>query len=89
MKNIDRKDDHPVFGKVHLHPHSELGKLPVIEVSIAYQKYPELSAVNGNSCWIQTILRMIPIVPTIPKIEFSIILGLKVKSMTAIIAYFF
>jgi hypothetical protein len=47
MKNIERKDDHPVFGKVHPHPHSELGKLPVIEVSIAYQKYPELSAVNG------------------------------------------
>ena len=37
MKNIERKDDHPVFGKVHFHPHSELGKLPVIEVSIAYQ----------------------------------------------------
>jgi hypothetical protein len=50
MKNIERKDDHPVFGKVHFHPHSELGKLPVIEVSIAYQKYPELSDVNGNSC---------------------------------------
>jgi len=50
VKNIERKDDHPVFGKVHLHPHSELGKLPVIEVSIAYQKYPVLSPTNGNSC---------------------------------------
>ena len=68
MKNIETKDDHPVFGKVHGHPHSELGKLPVIEVSIAYQKYPELSAVNGNSCSIQIILRMKPTVQIIPKI---------------------
>ena len=50
IKNTDTKDDHPVFGKVHLHPHSEFGKLPVIEVSIAYQKYPPLSIINGNSC---------------------------------------
>ena len=68
MKNIERKDDHPVFGKVHPHPHSELGKLPVIEVSIAYQKYPELSAVNGIWYSIQTILRRKPIVPITPKI---------------------
>ena len=54
MKNTETKDDHPVFGNVHLHPHSELGKLPVIEVSIAYQKYPELSAVNGIWYSIQT-----------------------------------
>ena len=57
MKNIERKDDHPVFGKVHFHPHSELGKLPVIEVSIAYQKYPVLSSMIGAACGIQMILR--------------------------------
>jgi len=68
MKNIERKDGHPVFGKVHFHPHSELGNLPVIEVSIAYQKYPALSDVNGNSCWIQMILRMKPTVQITPKI---------------------
>jgi|TARA_B110000467_G_scaffold114169_1_gene104680 hypothetical protein len=50
MKNTETKDGHPVFGKVHFHSHSKLGKLPVIEVSIAYQKYPKLSIVNGNSC---------------------------------------
>ena len=68
MKNIERKDDHPVFGKVHLHPHSELGKLPVIEVSIAYQKYPELSDVNGISYSIQIILRRKPTVQITAKI---------------------
>jgi hypothetical protein len=50
VKNTETKDGHPVFGNVHFHPHSEFGKLPVIEVSIAYQKYPELSDVIGNSC---------------------------------------
>jgi hypothetical protein len=68
MKNIESKDDHPVFGKVHLHPHSKLGKLPVIEVSIAYQKYPALSSVIGASCGIQMILRRKPIVQITPKI---------------------
>jgi len=68
MKNAETKDDHPVFGKVHDQPHSEFGKFPVIEVSIAYQKYPELSAVNGNSCWIQTTLRMKPTVQITSKI---------------------
>jgi hypothetical protein len=68
MKNIERKDDHPVFGKVHLHPHSELGKLPVIEVSIAYQKYPALSSVTGTSCGIQIILKRKPTAQITPKI---------------------
>ena len=68
MKNIERKDDHPVFGNVHLHPHSDEGKLPVIEVSIAYQKYPVLSPVNGDSCGIQIILRRKLIVQITPKI---------------------
>jgi len=68
MKNIERKDGHPVFGKVHFHPHSELGNLPVIEVSIAYQKYPALSNVTGISCGIQMILRRKPIVQITPKI---------------------
>jgi len=69
MKNIERKDDHPVFGKVHLHPHSELGKLPVIEVSIAYQKYPAASPVTGTPKSIQIILRRKPIVQITPKIN--------------------
>jgi len=68
VKNIERKDGHPVFGKVHLHPHSELGKLPVTEVSIAYQKYPVLSSVNGASCGIQMILRRNATVPITAKI---------------------
>jgi hypothetical protein len=68
VKNIERKDDHPVFGKVHAHSHSKLGKLPAIEVSIAYQKYPPLSPVNGASCGIQMILRRKPIVQITPKI---------------------
>jgi hypothetical protein len=68
MKNIERKDDHPVFGKVHLHPHSELGKLPVIEVSIAYQKYPALSSVTGASWGIQMILKRKLTAQIIPKI---------------------
>ena len=68
MKNIERKDDHPVFGKVHLQPHSIEGKLPVIEVSIAYQKYPALSKISGDSCGIQIILKRKPIVQIIPKI---------------------
>ena len=68
MKNIERKDDHPVFGKVHFHPHSELGKLPVIEVSIAYQKYHVLSSINGASCGIQIILRRKPAVQITAKI---------------------
>jgi hypothetical protein len=68
MKNIERKDDHPVFGKVHLQPHSIEGKLPVIEVSIAYQKYPVLSNVNGASCGIQIILKRKPNVQITPKI---------------------
>jgi hypothetical protein len=68
VKNIERKDGHPVFGKVHLHSHSKLGKLPVIEVSIAYQKYPPLSNVSGASCGIQIILRRKPIMQITPKI---------------------
>jgi hypothetical protein len=68
VKNIERKDGHPVFGNVHLHSHSKLGKLPVIEVSIAYQKYPALSPVIGASCGIQIILRIKPTVQIIPKI---------------------
>jgi hypothetical protein len=68
VKNIERKDAHPVFGNVHLHPHSDVGKLPVIEVSIAYQKYPVLSSVNGASCGIQITLRIKLIVQIIPKI---------------------
>jgi len=68
MKNIERKDGHPVFGKVHLHPHSIEGKFPVIDVSIAYQKYPVLSSVKGDSCGIQIILKRKPIVQIIPKI---------------------
>jgi hypothetical protein len=68
VKNIERKDGHPVFGKVHLHPHSKSGKLPVIEVSIAYQKYPVLSSVNGASCGIQMILRRKLIIQIIPKV---------------------
>tara|TARA_B110000881_G_C18299720_1_gene376389 strand:- start:251 stop:493 length:243 start_codon:yes stop_codon:yes gene_type:complete len=68
VKNIERKDGHPVFGNVHLHSHSKLGKLPVIEVSIAYQKYPALSPVIGASCGIQMILRRKPTVQITPKI---------------------
>jgi hypothetical protein len=68
VKNIERKDGHPVFGKVHLHSHSKLGKLPVSEVSIAYQKYPVLSSIIGASCGIQMILRIKPIVQITPKI---------------------
>jgi len=68
VKNIERKDGHPVFGKVQLHSHSKLGKLPVIEVSIAYQKYPVLSPVNGASCGIQIILRRKLIVQITAKI---------------------
>jgi len=68
MKNIERKDDHPVFGKAHFQPHSIEGKLPVIEVSIAYQKYPPLSNVRGASCGIQIILKRKLIVQIMPKI---------------------
>ena len=67
MKNIERKDDHPVFGKVHLQPQSIEGKLPVIDVSIAYQKYPLASCVIGISVGIQIILRIKPVTQIILK----------------------
>ena len=48
-KNTDNKAGQALFGKVHLQPHSAVGKWLSTFVSIAYQKYPDASRIIGIS----------------------------------------